>query len=554
MNTLSQTRLSIFLLGLAFAILTYVHGLDSLHIPKNGDEYVYAHILRLTAESGELLPLQSELDGMRNTKPPLIYWQGIASTSWGTEWEHWRLRWPSVIYTLLTGLMIFLFARKMGGMHTGFIALFSFLAFITSYRYGRPYLTDPPMVFWLTLPSLALLYWREQLFESKLLFPLLAGLSLGLGFLAKSFMLLAPVGLTLALWYWREREYAIAPFLVKDSWKLVLMAVISLGVFSLWFVFDPDPQAILDEFVFKENIGKVAQENYWLKLLWGKSSLLSQAAGLVVNTGLLLIPTAIMFYLAFRQRDSHSDEERMLWIWVGVYFLIFSLPTQRSARYLIPIMPAIAILLSLYWDRIPRWAFRISLGLAALFVLGIGVFSLKLELFLGGESIYPLYIWLILAIALLGMVFALFKSEWTRDLTPMALILVYFCLSGFFYPFDHEAGSFSNEARNAVKGEMVWVPYNFRAKYERYRFLLPGTEIRGYHTDKKLTADELMQRHEYVVVRHRADETLDTGNCAVLGTRLETRSRQKSHEIRAVLLDNRMDYLFAREYLLHCPR
>ena len=62
---------------LCLAVVTYFFGLDSLQIPKNGDEFPYAHIARLTAESGHWLPLQSTLDHMRNTKPPLLFWQGI---------------------------------------------------------------------------------------------------------------------------------------------------------------------------------------------------------------------------------------------------------------------------------------------------------------------------------------------------------------------------------------------------------------------------------------------------------------------------------------------
>ena len=36
---------------------------------------------------------------------------------------------------------------------------------------------------------------------------------------------------------------------------------------------------------------------------------------------------------------------------------------------------------------------------------------------------------------------------------------------------------------------MVWVHYNLSAKYERYRLLLPDTEICGYDNDKKLIED-----------------------------------------------------------------
>jgi len=555
MSSQKGMQLYALLAALLLAVITYFYGLDGLHIPKNGDEYPYMHITRLTAQSDALLPLQSQMDGMRNTKPPLIFWQGIASTDWGQDWEHWRMRWPSVIYTLLTALLIFLLTKKLAGPRAGLIAVLSFMAFMTTYRYGRPFLTDPPLVFWLFLPGFALLYWRPAIFDSKLDFPLLAGLALGIGFLYKSFMLLVPVGLTFAWWYWRERQYDIPKFLVRDSWKLVLMGLIGLGLFSLWFVFDPDPRAVLQEFVFKENMGKVGQEHYLAKLLWGGSSIWSQAIGLVLNTGLLIVPATLLVFQAFRERKQLGGTERMLWIWVLVYFVIFSLPTQRSARYLLPVMPAIAILLALHWERIPRWAFRVSLFLSGLFILGIGYFALRLESFLGETSIYPVYLWLILAGALGLILFAWLRKAWTRDLTPIAALLVFLCLAGFFYPFDHERGHYDSETIAAMTGKDVWVPYNFRAKYERYRFLLPGASIHGYETQNNYTPAQLMQAHEYAVIRRAPDAELDlAAGCSILDTRIDVRSRHNSREIREILFENRLDHLFVNEDLVHCPR
>lgn len=549
----SHRRLAYFA-TLLLAVITYLYALDGLHIPKNGDEYPYTHITRMTALSGSLLPLQSEMDGMRNTKPPMIFWQGIATSNWGQDWEHWHLRWPSVVYTFLTGLLIFLLARKLGNLRSGFIALLSFLAFMTTYRYGRPFLTDPPLVFWLFLPGFALLYWRPAAFDSRLLFPLFAGVCLGIGFLYKSFMLIVPVGLTFAWWYWKERDYDLRAFLLRDSWKLLIITALSLGLFSLWFVFDPDPDAILQEFIFKENIGKVSQDNYLAKLIWGGSSVWSQAIGLVLNTGLFIFPVSYLIYRAARERKAMDATEVMLWIWVLVYFLIFSLPTQRSARYLIPVMPAIAILLSLYWDRIPLWTFRASLFLAGLFVAGIAYFGLRLEFFLGETGIYPFTIWLVMALTLGMVVFAWIRPAWTRDLTPAALLLVYVCLAGFFHPFDHERGHYRQETINNMKGKDVWVPYNFRAKYERYGFMLPGADIHGYRTQDKFTPQELMAAHEYVVIRRAPSKVLDLNDCKILDTRIDVRSRHNSQEIREILLENRLDHLFVNEDLVYCPR
>ena len=61
------------LLLVAFAI--YVYGVGGQYVPTNGDELVYAHIARLTAASGQWLPLVSDLHQMRNTKPPMLFWQ-----------------------------------------------------------------------------------------------------------------------------------------------------------------------------------------------------------------------------------------------------------------------------------------------------------------------------------------------------------------------------------------------------------------------------------------------------------------------------------------------
>jgi hypothetical protein len=87
---------------LALAVAVYALGLGGQYIPSNGDELVYSHIARLTAASKQWLPLVSELDHMRNTKPPLLFWQGMLASDWGQHWSQAALRAPSLLYTLLT--------------------------------------------------------------------------------------------------------------------------------------------------------------------------------------------------------------------------------------------------------------------------------------------------------------------------------------------------------------------------------------------------------------------------------------------------------------------
>ena len=72
-----STALWPWLALLALAVALYFFGLGSFYAPTNGDEMVYIHIARLTAEAGHWLPLVSDLGTMRNTKPPLLFWQAL---------------------------------------------------------------------------------------------------------------------------------------------------------------------------------------------------------------------------------------------------------------------------------------------------------------------------------------------------------------------------------------------------------------------------------------------------------------------------------------------
>jgi len=541
-------------LAILLAVFIYFFGLDGQHIPKNGDEYPYAHITRLTAESGRLLPLQSELDGMRNTKPPMLFWQGIASTNWGQNWTLWHLRYPSVIYTLLTSLLIFLLGWKLSlNPSKGFIGTLAFLAFYSTYRYGRPFLTNPPEVFWLFLPFFVLLYWRATAFASRLV-PLLLGIVVGIGLLYKSFALLLPVLLCLAWWYLRQRDYKIVPFLVADAWKLALVAVISLAIFSLWFLLDPQPQAIWQEFVVQENAGKFdphSSSGYLAKLLWGGSSIWMLALGYPLNAGLLAFPVLGLMIDAFRRRAELSDAEKMLWIWLLVLFFVFGLPSQRSSRYLLAAMPALAVLCALGWERISRLWFICTLVFAVVVVAGLAYLQFRLQGALPEDALHPAPYWLLLATLVFALA-ALLIHALTRPGACVTVLLAFLSLTTFLRPFDGALGNYSAETQRRVTGAEVWVPYDFNAKYESYRFLLPGAKIQGYREQRNQDIDELALRYPVFSVRAPLGTKLCKG-CRLLGERLDLRGRQSSEEIREILRGKVFEYIFLKDMLIEAP-
>lgn len=548
----SRLRLTWYALATLLAVFAYFYGLDSQHIPKNGDEYPYAHITRLTAASGELLPLQSQLQNMRNTKPPLLFWQGIASTHWGQEWTLWQLRYPSVIYTLLTACLTFLLGWKLSGkkLETGFIALLTYLAFFSTYRYGRPFLVNPAETFWFLLPFFILLFWQPASFASRWLVPPVLGIATGMGLLYKSFALVAPVGLALAWWYLHQRAYRVREFLLRDAWKVAFALTLSLAIFGLWFVFDPDPQAVWREFIVGENVGKFDPHggSYLAKLLWGGSSVWALVLGYPMNAGFLAIPVALLFFVAYRRRTQMDSAEQMLWIWMFALFLVFSLPSQRSSRYLLEAMPGLAVLCALNWQRISRAAFVLSLLLTGAVLGAMAFLSLHLQRELGAVTLYGTAYWTLLGIAGTITLLGVLVPAFTRPVMNVSVLCVFIVFAAFLRPFDGALGNYTAAVQSYMQGKEVWVPCNFRAKDEGYRFILPGAQVHGYQ-EGGATIAKLGASYRLFAVQVPLQ---DAGcvECRILGQRLDIRSRQSDEELKQMLKGDVFRHLFVKELLI----
>ena len=153
------------------------------------------------------------------------------------------------------------------------MAALVFLAFFSTYRYGRAFLTDPPLTFWLFVPFVVLLYWQPAAVESRIVVPLVLAMCIGIGAFYKSLALLVPILGILAWWYWRQRHYEFAIFFARDAWKLAVIGAVALTIFGLWFMLDPDPNAIWQDFVLRENVGKVKSHGYLSMLLWSRDGM-----------------------------------------------------------------------------------------------------------------------------------------------------------------------------------------------------------------------------------------------------------------------------------------
>ena len=531
--------------GILFALLVYCTGLGSDHLATNGDELLYAQISKLTAQSGQLLPLQVAEERLRNTKPPLLFWQGILSTDWGSRWSLALLRAPNILYTLLTAGLLFLIGwKRTRSPALGITAALLFLCFFSTYRYGRVFLTSAPETFWLFAPLALLLLHKEPRFPEGLLWPWLWGGMIGIGLLYKSFALVVPVAVTMALWQLRARDWKLSPFLTKDAWRIAMMIVASLLFFGLWFWLDPNPASVLKDFVMRENAGKfnTGGESYWLNLVWGGSSFWRIAVSYPLNAGLLALVAVALFIDTWKRRHHLGHLEVFLWIWMIVLAAFFCIPNQRDERYLIPAMPALALLIAMRLGHLPRWVISVTLVAAGIVMAGLIGLALLLQHAAATGSLYPLWALLVPIFGLAGVAFGLFSNHYSRPLLAPSILMVYLCYAAFLIPLDRGPGLFKGEGMEAVIGCEVSVPSNFNAREESYGFLLPGAAVKPY--DHKSSPPKT----GLVVISLPLDQSAPQE--IILAKRLNMIDRFNAAETRDILMGNVTRNLFRWDWLV----
>lgn len=544
-------------LAIVLALATYFVALNSDHAATNGDELLYAQMTYATAESGHWLPLQTMIERHRNTKPPALFWQGLVSTDWAQNWSLWNLRWPNVLYTLATALLVFLLTRKISGnLSTALLSALLYLAFFGTYRYGRVFLTSAPETFWLFLPFAVLLLAAPGLPNRASLSWLAAlafGVFVGISLLYKSFALMLPAAAGLAWWTLHQHNYQLLPWLQREAPKIALTSLVALAVFSLWYWLDPQRHLLLQDFVLKENVGKFdpGGRSYFVNLFWGESSLWRNVIAYPFNAGLLAPAVVGLIVIAWLRRRELTPSEKLLWIWILTVLVVFILPNQRDERYLLPAMPALAVLLALRWSQIPRWILGLTLLAVAIIALGMGLGAILLTFDAKLGALYPWFYWPVIAGIITFAVVGLVKPALTHAWAAPAVLLLYLAYAAFLIPFDGPRGEFDRAAADFSRGRAIAAPINFNSREEIYRFMLPEAELTPYHVnDHRL--DSLKAEHPvFIVTLPLQDMTVENSpDLRIVGTRLQLIDRFSNAETMDMLAGQVSRHLFKKDLLV----
>jgi 4-amino-4-deoxy-L-arabinose transferase-like glycosyltransferase len=310
---------------------------------------------------------------LRTDKPALLYWLQILSfRCFGVN--EFAARLPSALASILTVLLTYEMARRMFDSRTGLLAglvLASSIAFTGAAHFANP---DALLCACIMLTMFA--FWNSYVRADRL-WPMLCGVTTGLAVLAKG-----PVGLVLP-------GAVIFLFLLwQKQWRLILdrRLFVGLALFLLvaapWYgwVAAETKGAFLREFIIQHNVerfGSPMQKHGGFIFYYPFVLMLGLGAW-----SILLVPAcwqALGKRLESEKLVAQAPASyRFLWLWFAVFFAFFSLAHTKLPNYILPVYPAVAVLIARCVERwrrgdvvAPRW--WTGLALACLAVVGVGI-------------------------------------------------------------------------------------------------------------------------------------------------------------------------------------
>jgi len=333
--------------------------------PLERAEIYFLDAARAMVESGDWVVPRYEGKPFFD-KPILSYWLMAAAMEWlGPHAGAARLvpvlaAVGMVLATVWLGVL--LFGRR--SALAGALVLATSLAFLS---FARVAMSDMLLAAWTTLAvALAVLAYRPA--APAWAVPLLGAVA-GLGFATKGPIALLVPGLAVLLLLRHNRRRPIPCGAGRLALAALAFATFGLGWFALAYRrLGIDPLAT---FFFRENLERFAGEAYDVGRPFWFYPPAYLAEGLPWSP---LLPMALWRLLRSREGDEAS-RSRFLVVWVALVLVPLSLSRGKIDYYLLPIYPAVSLLIGRYlaavpWGRLDRaWAAVVLVAEAAALAL-----------------------------------------------------------------------------------------------------------------------------------------------------------------------------------------
>lgn len=330
---------------LLLCALLYLWSLGTVPFYTKGEPREATVVWEIYTSGEWILPLRN--GHILPSKPPLFHWLGtIVSFAWGDPSE-WTIRLPSALLALIGIALTYGTGVALWGVEAGLMAA---LIVATSFEWHRAATTarvDMTLTFFMIAAFLHFLFLYRRRYvrwNAALLFYIL----LGLATLAKGPVGAILPGLTVVVFLVAQRDLAFLRQL-----HLVMGGIVVAMIAGAWYGlalweggWDFFVKQILKENVlrfFNTRVGGAGHEHpfyYFIPNLF-----LGMAPW-----SLFFPPLAVFLY----QRRHQWAKEGLLYfvVWTATVFLFYSAASGKRSVYILPLYPAMALLLAAWWEEL----------------------------------------------------------------------------------------------------------------------------------------------------------------------------------------------------------
>jgi 4-amino-4-deoxy-L-arabinose transferase-like glycosyltransferase len=304
------------------------------------------------AEVGREMALTNDyvmprLDGLPYLDKPVVYFAAEAAAMEVLGPTETAARLPAFLFTLATAALCFWFARRTGG--DPWIAAIVMLAMPLTIAFSRTVIFDSVLSFFIVLAMMAF-YLAVENVDLRAHWAALAWLAIGLGVITKGPVAIAlPLLVAIPYAIWRRRFGALW------SWLGLVAFVLAVAPW-VWAISRVVPD-FLHYVLVTETAQRLATKAlkrtgppwYFIPYLIGGA-----------------LPWSLVLLGAPRSIDRRDRASLYLLLWVVIPFLFFSLSQSKRPQYILPLMPAIALLVARVWPNGRKTAAVALIALALL--------------------------------------------------------------------------------------------------------------------------------------------------------------------------------------------
>jgi 4-amino-4-deoxy-L-arabinose transferase-like glycosyltransferase len=367
----SVKKLGLALIAITLVFALYWFGGLDLRGLFDPDEGRYAEIPREMLAAGDWVT--PRLNGLKYfEKPPFQYWL-TAIAFWAFGEDEWTARLPAATLGFLAVLMLGFTAYRLRGIRTG---VFASIVLGSSWGYflGAQYLTlDMTLTALLTVVLCALLLAQSEPRKTnwRPTWMMAAWIAMGLAVLSKGLVAIVLPAVAIAGYAAARRDLGILRRLnvIRGS---AAMLVVTLPWFILVQYRNPD---FFQFFFVEEHLRRYTLPGHSRPGAWWYFIPVI-IVGLMPWTP-ILAKAIVRKQKATRPAVKHFSLEWFCATWALVIVLFFSASHSKLPAYVLPAVPAIALLVAISLERDPRGCLKWSAwGNALLGVLLLGVVAL----------------------------------------------------------------------------------------------------------------------------------------------------------------------------------